>query len=148
MRRDPFAMLPFCGYHMGDYFAHWLKIGASGQPRKAAAHLLRQLVPQGRRRQIPLAGLRREQPRAEVDLRARRRQGQAVETPIGRLPAPGALDLAGLDLPAENMREVLRVDPAEWRNEVPSIREHYGSLGAQLPAALRAELDALEKQLS
>ena len=74
--------------------------------------------------------------------------GNAEKTPIGWVPAPGAIPTEGLDVPEGDMAELLRVDADEWRAELPDIEAHYGRFGDRIPAALRDELDALEKRLS
>ena len=135
LRRDPFAMLPFCGYNMGDYCGHWLKVGADADPAKLP-RFLRQLVPQGRRRQVHVAGIRREHPRAGVDRRAAVRRGQGGSTPIGNLPAPGWLDLAGLDVSWADLDLLLTVDTEAWKLEAEHIPEFFHSFHGHLPARL------------
>ncbi len=109
--------------------------GSTG-PQRPAEDLLRQLVPQGRERQVPLAGLRRELAGARVGVRARRRQGRGgVDTPIGSVPTVDAIDTDGLDVSVDDMEELLRVDADGWRAEVPLIREYYAKFGDRLPGA-------------
>ena len=135
VRRDPMAMLPFCGYNMGDYFAHWLR-SAAGDPQ-SAPDLPRQLVPQGRERQVPLAGLRREHARAQVDLRAPVRRRQGPKTPIGNVPTKDALDLDGLDISDERPRRLLlSVDTEAWKREAALIPDHLRTFGEHLPSEL------------
>jgi phosphoenolpyruvate carboxykinase (GTP) len=148
LRRDPFAMLPFCGYNMGDYLGQWLHIGASADPAKLPrlyyVNWFRKspdgkwLWPGFGENSRVLAWIfERVAGRAE-----------AVETPVGLVPAEGGIDTDGLDVAPDDMAELLRVDTEEWRAEVPSIEEHYATLGERLPVELRDELDALEKRLS
>jgi phosphoenolpyruvate carboxykinase (GTP) len=147
VRHDPFAMLPFCGYHMADYFRHWLEIGERGDadklPKIFYVNWFRK-DPSGRWL-WPGFG---ENSRV-IAWAFRRCDDDAVaeETPIGLVPAAGSLDLDGLDIPSEDLDELLRVDPAEWREELPSMHEHFAKFGDQLPGELREQLDTLEAKV-
>ncbi len=154
LRRDPMAMLPFCGYHMGDYFAHWLKVGeaAGGQQVGNGGGLPKIFYVNWFRKDDagrflwPGFG---ENSRVLKWVFERCDGGSSVvESPIGLLPADGALDLDGLEgFDAESLADVMRVDPVAWRNELESIQEHFDQFGAKLPAALQAEFDSLKARL-
>ncbi|MCB9554886.1 MAG: phosphoenolpyruvate carboxykinase (GTP) [Deltaproteobacteria bacterium] len=147
LRRDPFAMLPFCGYNMGDYFAHWLKIGqhkGAKLPKIFYANWFRkndkdEFIWPGFGDNIRVLKWALER----VDGKAK-----AIETPIGYIPAEGALDISGLDLDAATLKQLSEVDNAAWRAELPGIREYFAQFGDRLPSGLSAEVDALEKRLN
>ena len=146
LRFDPFAMLPFCGYNMADYMAHWLRIGEEGDVGQAAAHLLRQLVPQGLRRQVPVAWLRREQlASSSGSSAAATAEAEAVESPIGLVPAEGEINIDGLDISDEAMNELTTVDEDGLRDELPQVEEHLAKFGDRLPDAVRSQLEALKQ---
>jgi len=147
LRRDPMAMLPFCGYNMGDYLAHWLKIG-----ERPNASLPRIFYVNWFRRD---ANGRFLWPGYGENARVLKwvfqrcdGQGGAVETPIGVLPEPEALDTAGLSLPPANLDELLHVDMDAWAAELPLIREHFARFGDHLPAQLAECVAELEKRLN
>jgi phosphoenolpyruvate carboxykinase (GTP) len=148
LRRDPFAMLPFCGYHMGDYFAHWLSIGSKTEAGKLPRIFYVNWFRKGGDGKFLWPGFGdNSRVLAWVFERVAGR-GEARDTPIGRLPAAGALDTAGLDVNESALDELLSVDVDAWRAEVPLIEEHYAQFGDRLPAALHEQLDLLDKRLS
>ena len=146
LRRDPMAMLPFCGYHMGDYFAHYLKIGARPGAKLPKIYYVNWFrMDENGKYLWPGYG---ENSRV-LKWVFERCEGKvhAVDTPIGRLPAPGDLDTKGLDLPGANLAKLLSVDVEGWLAEVPLIREHFAKFGSHLPEGLNREVDELEGRL-
>ncbi len=147
LRRDPFAMLPFCGYNMGDYAGHWLEIGeqteASKLPRIYYVNWFRK-NDQGKWL-WPGFGENSRVLKWIVD----RLEGtaQGTETPIGVLPADGELDLDGLDVPQEDLDLLLSVDTEVWKKEAALIPEFFAQFGDHLPEALAAEQRKLVERL-
>ncbi len=146
LRFDPMAMLPFCGYNMADYLAHWLATG-----RREGAQLPRIFMVNWFRKdddgQFLWPGFGENSRVLEWVFRRCDDEAEAVETPIGLVPGPEAIDTGGLDLPDGAMEELLRVDPEEWKAQLPQLREHFAEFGDALPDELRAQLDTLERRL-
>jgi phosphoenolpyruvate carboxykinase (GTP) len=147
LRRDPFAMLPFCGYNMGDYFSYWLRIGREHDNSKLPRIFYVNWFRKGPDGHFLWPGFGDNSRVLEWVFRRCEGAELAVDTPIGRLPAPGALDVDGIDIPAADLDDLLGVDAAEWLEELPSIREHLATFGEQLPPELPAQLAALEARL-
>lgn len=146
LRRDPMAMLPFCGYNMSDYFAHWLDMGRinANPPKIFNVNWFRtddkgNFIWPGFGDNIRV-----------LDWIVDRCEGRigAEETPIGYVPRPEDIDIEGTDLTRETLRGLLSVDREMWRAEAADIEKHYEKFGPRLPKELRKQLDALEKRLS
>jgi phosphoenolpyruvate carboxykinase (GTP) len=148
LRRDPFAMLPFCGYHMGDYFAHWLRVGAGADPANLPRLYYVNWFRQNDKGEFLWPGYGENSRVLKWVFERVTGGGSAIETPIGNLPAPGALDTGGLDLSAGALEILLKVDTEGWLAELPLIKKHYESFGDRLPAGLNKELNELEKRLA
>jgi phosphoenolpyruvate carboxykinase (GTP) len=147
LRHDPFAMLPFCGYHMGDYFAHWLAIGAKANPDRLPGIFYVNWFRKGDDGRFLWPGYGDNSRVLKWVFERVTGSGKAVETPIGRLPAPDALDVSGLSIPERDVAEILRVDVEAWIEELPTIRTHFAKFGSRLPQGLMEELNALEQRL-
>jgi len=152
VRRDPMAMLPFIGYHAGDYFRHWIEMGkgggsGAGDPEKLPKIFYVNWFRRGDDGRFLWPGYGENSRVLKWIVERLEGTAEAVETPIGFVPTPGALDLTGLDIPMEDLEAALRVDPDEWRAEIPQITEWFAKFGEKLPGVLWAELDALKARL-
>ncbi len=146
LRRDPFAMQPFCGYNMADYFGHWLTMGdrfGKHAPRIFYVNWFRK-SPEGKWLWPGFGDNSRV-----LKWMCERIDGTvgAVETPIGLMPKEGDIDLTGLAISAADMKELLRIDPDAWKAEISDIERHFAQFGDRLPARLRKQLDDLGKRL-
>ena len=146
VRRDPMAMLPFCGYNMGDYFGHWLRVGRTLSRPPAIFHVNWFRTDEQGRFVWPGFG---DNLRVLLWMIDRvKGKGGAVETPIGLVPAEEALDWSGLALTAAERSLLLGVDRAGWAAEVPEIRAFFERFGGRLPEELARSLAALESDLA
>jgi phosphoenolpyruvate carboxykinase (GTP) len=148
LRRDPFAMLAFCGYHMADYFGHWLEIGrrdGAKLPKLYNVNWFRKDLETG---EYLWPGFGDNSRILEWVFRRCDGEAEAQETAIGLVPTADALDLSGLDLSPERLQELLKVDLDEWKKEIPLIEEFYEQFGDKLPAELRKALVGLENRIN
>jgi phosphoenolpyruvate carboxykinase (GTP) len=148
LRFDPFAMLPFCGYNMADYWAHWLRIGASADAAKLPRIYYVNWFRKDAEGRFMWPGFGENSRVIEWIFGRCSGEDDAIETPIGWLPAPGALDTRGLDIDAADLDALLAVDPAAWLQETAAIEQHYARFGARLPAPLAARLVELKRQVA
>ncbi len=149
VRRDPFAMLPFIGYHVGDYLQHWLDIGKATDADKLPKIFYVNWFRKSEDGKWLWPGYGENSRVLKWIVERCSGTGKAVETPIGYLPTVDAIDRTGLDSVTDaDMKELLTVNKDEWKAEAKSIRAHFESYGPKMPKELFAELDALEARLN
>ncbi len=148
LRRDPFAMLPFCGYNMGDYFAHWLQIGKATDAEKLPRIYYVNWFRKDAGGTFVWPGFGENSRVLKWIVERLEGTAEAVDTPIGRLPTKDALDTDGLDLTDDQLELLLTVDVDGWRHEAGLIAPDYNQFGKHLPQELWDELHALERRLN
>ncbi len=149
LRHDPFAMLPFCGYHMADYFQHWLDVGAAAPDQEKLPKIYYvNWFRKDENGKFLWPGFGENSRVLKWVFERTSGKSEGVETPIGTIPTPEALDLTGLEIPKEDLEELFNVDKEAWKAEVAELRNYYQCFGDKLPVGIRQELDALEERLS
>jgi phosphoenolpyruvate carboxykinase (GTP) len=148
VRRDPFAMLPFCGYNMGDYFAHWLKIGADADPTKLPRIFYVNWFRKDEAGKFLWPGFGDNARVLKWIVDRLENRAEARRTAIGNLPVSEDIDTSGLALPDGALEALLKVDQGGWSAEADRIGRHYARYGRRLPAALNDQLAALRARLT
>jgi phosphoenolpyruvate carboxykinase (GTP) len=148
LRRDPMAMLPFCGYNMADYWAHWLEVGAASTPDKLPKLFFVNWFRRDDEGRFLWPGFGDNSRVLAWVFERCSGGGAAVETPIGIVPTADGIDTSGLDVSDDDMATLLAVDVEGWRKELPLIEEFYSEFGDRVPEALRAQVAMLDDRLS
>jgi phosphoenolpyruvate carboxykinase (GTP) len=147
LRFDPFAMLPFCGYNMADYFEQWLEVGRQGDADKLPRLFYVNWFRKGEDGHFLWPGYGENSRVLEWVFRRCAGDAEAHETPIGLVPSPEHLYTDGLEVTPEDLEAVLTVDPDQMREQLPQLEEHLATFGDRLPAEIRAQLEALKERL-
>jgi len=147
LRFDPFAMLPFCGYNMAEYFGHWLEIGRRGDDDKLPRIFYVNWFRKDDDGKFLWPGFGENSRVLAWIFRRCEGAAEAVDTPIGRVPAPGSLDLEGLDLEPGRLEELLSVDAETVKAELPQVEEHLARFRDDLPEPVREQLEALKARV-
>ncbi|MED5570461.1 MAG: phosphoenolpyruvate carboxykinase (GTP), partial [Actinomycetota bacterium] len=148
LRFDPMAMLPFCGYNYGDYFAHWLSMGTKADPSNLPKIFFVNWFRRDEDGRFLWPGFGENSRVLKWVFDRIDGNSDVVETPIGLLPADGALDTSGLDIDPDDLEAILSVDVDGWKSAIPEIREHLSRFEPRLPDALPAAVDRLESALA
>ncbi|WP_281689951.1 phosphoenolpyruvate carboxykinase (GTP) [Pseudonocardia thermophila] len=147
VRRDPMAMLPFLGYNVGDYFAHWVNLGKSADASKLPKIFYVNWFRRGEDGRFLWPGYGENSRVLKWAIERIEGKAAAQETPIGFVPTPDQLDLEGLDVDPADVAAALTVDVEEWKAEIPLIEEWFAKVGDSLPTSMRDELEALKQRL-
>lgn len=149
IRRDPFAMLPFCGYNMGEYFQHWINVGSKSTEDKLPKIFFVNWFRKNTEGKFIWPGYGDNSRVLAWIFDRCDGKDNAVKTQIGWMPKDGAINVSGLDVKPEAMKEILSVDVEGWKKEIADVRaNHYPKFGDKLPKELMAEMEALEKRLN
>ena len=148
VRRDPMAMLPFIGYNAGDYLKHWIELSETANPARLPKIFLVNWFRRASDGSFAWPGFSENSRVLKWIIERIEGKAAAVETPIGFLPTPDSLDLAGLEVTEAGMADALKVVPEEWDAEVAGIEEWYARFGDSLPEELAAELSSLKERFA
>jgi phosphoenolpyruvate carboxykinase (GTP) len=148
LRRDPFAMLPFCGYNMADYFAHWLSFATRTDRAKLPKVYFVNWFRRDANGKFLWPGYGDNCRVLKWICERIEGTGKAVQTPIGNLPTPDALDLSGLQMSPEDLKQLTSLDQAGWQTEIADVAANYAKFGSRLPKALAEQLEGLKQRLA